>query len=243
MNRSGRGSSRDGEFVATQWSVVLNAADPDSPRHRACLAALCETYWLPLYAYLRRGGATSAQAEDSTQAFFTHLLSKQNLRHADPDRGRFRSFLLTCLKHFTANERQRAAAQKRGGNKPVLSFDFAAAESVYTMEPAHDMTPEKIFDRRWALTVLDRVSKRLREEFIRDGKREQFERLGPFLTQRASYAEVAAALHTSAGAARVAVHRMRNRYRDLLREEVAQTVAGPEEIDQEIRDLLSALGG
>lgn len=154
-----RRSHGPGGFAPTRWSLVLGAADPASPAYRSSLAELYESYWQPLYAFLRRRGCAPAEAEDHAQAFFAHLLESRHLRRADPQRGRFRSFLLTCLKNFVANERERAAAQKRGGGRPLLALDFGAAERAYSaLELAHELTPEREFDRRWALTVLGRAT-------------------------------------------------------------------------------------
>jgi len=223
---------------------VLAAGRPDAPRYRESLAALCQTYWLPLYVFLRRRGLDAHAAEDHTQAFFARLLEKHDLRRADPQRGRFRTFLLACLKNFVANELDKAQAQKRGGGRQALPLDFDNAESRYALEPAHDLTPEKLFDRQWAMTLLDLALSRLRAEAEQAGKLAPFERLSVLLADRAghgAYAEAAAALGMTEGAARVAVHRLRRRYRDLLRDEVAQTVADPADVDGEIRDLMAAL--
>jgi RNA polymerase sigma factor (sigma-70 family) len=233
------------QFATTRWSLVLAAGQRGSPQSSAALATLCENYWYPLYAYVRRRGHQADQAQDFTQAFFARLLEKNDLAAADPGRGRFRSFLLTSLKHFLANEWDRNRAQKRGGGGSVLSIDFGTAEERYRAEPAHDLTPEKIFDRRWALVLLENVLARLHDEAAQAGKADGFDRLKGFLTGEqpaATYGQLAAELNMSEGALKVAVHRLRRRYRELLRAEIEETVADAEEIDQEIRDLFSALG-
>ena len=232
-------------FTTTHWSLVLAAQRDSTPQARAALTRLCESYWHPLYAYLRRSGSSADDAQDLTQAFFARILEKQTFRSADPDRGRFRSFLLTSLKNFVANERERAKALKRGGALPVLSFEFEAAEERYQIEPPSDETPETVFERRWALTLLEHVVTRLRAELKKAGKEEQFEQLKVFLTgesRAVGYAEVGLRLNMSEGAVKVAVHRLRRRFRALLQDEIAQTVSSPAEVDDEIRHLWSAVG-
>ena len=224
--------------------MVLAAGKGASPDADAALASLCQTYWYPLYAFVRRLGHQPADAQDLTQEFFARLLEKQYLRAADPERGRFRSFLLSAVKHFLSKERDRAKAHKRGGGRKVLPLDFEAGESRYSLEPTHEITAEKVYERRWALTLLDQVFARLRDEFDRAGKRNEFDRLKVYLTGGAatlSYRDVAAELGMTEGAVKVAVHRLRRRYRDLVREEIAQTVAGPEDVDEELRHLFAAL--
>jgi RNA polymerase sigma factor (sigma-70 family) len=233
------------QFATTRWSLVLAAGKRSSPQSSAALATLCENYWYPLYAYVRRRGHEANEAEDFTQAFFARLLEKNDLAAADPGRGRFRSFLLASLKHFLANEWDRARAEKRGGGRSVLSIDFGTAEERYRAEPSHDLTPERIFERRWALVLLENVLARLHDESAQAGKADSFDRLKGFLTGEQSavtYGQLAAELNMSEGALKVAVHRLRRRYRELLRAEIEETVADAEEIDQEIRDLFSALG-
>jgi RNA polymerase sigma-70 factor (ECF subfamily) len=223
----------------------LAAGQRSSPQSSAALATLCENYWYPLYAYVRRRGHDADEAQDFTQAFFARLLEKNDLAAADPGRGRFRSFLLASLKHFLANEWDRARAEKRGGGRFVLSIDFRTAEERYRAEPSHDLTPEKIFERRWALMLLENVLARLHDESAQAGKMDSFDRLKGFLTGEQAamtYGQLAAELNMSEGALKVAVHRLRRRYRELLRAEIEETVADPEEIDQEIRDLFAALG-
>ena len=230
-------------FPTTHWSIVVAAGSPESPRYRQALEALCRDYWFPLYAFLRRRGYAPDEAQDYTQGFFAHMLEKQDLCRADPNRGRFRSFLLAMLKHFAADARQRAQAQKRGGGKKVVSLDLAEAEARYAAEPAHELSPEKLFERSWALTVLSRTMARLKQDAAA-GKPVLFEQLKAHLGGQADavpYRDLAARFNMSEGAIKVAVHRLRKRYRELLREEVAQTVSTPEEVEDEIRALFTAL--
>jgi RNA polymerase sigma-70 factor (ECF subfamily) len=243
---TGMNSSRFGvgHFATTHWSIVLSAGQPDSSRYQQALEALCRTYWFPLYAYLRRHGFDAQKAEDYIQAFFTSLLEKRGLRLADPKRGRFRSFLLTALKHFLANEHTRAQAQKRGGGRKILSLDIENAENQYIREPCDELSPEKLFERSWALAVLDRTMVRLQVEAVAAKKEKHFDCLKMYLTAEKNaipYNEVAVRLKMTEGAVKVAVHRLRQRYRDLLRDEIAQTVTTEEQINEEIRDLFTAL--
>ena len=236
-----RGRSR---FATTHWSVVLAAGSPESSRYQQALETLCQTYWFPLYAYLRRHGYDTHQAEEYTQAFFARILEKQNLRLADPERGRFRSFLLATLKNFLADERDRARAKKRGGGRKILSIDVQEAESQYALEPADRLSPEKLFDKSWALTLLDRTMARLKAELASKNKQELFEHLKAHLTAEKGsvpYRSVAAELGMTEGSVRVAVHRLRRRYRKLLRDEIVHTVASKDQIDEEINNLFSAL--
>lgn len=233
------------QFVTTHWSLVLQAGQPAGPNYRESLGTLCQTYWPPLYAYLRRRGYDASAAEDLVQGLFAHLLEREDIALADPQRGRFRSFLLTCLKHFVASAHDKDRAQKRGGGKAAVSLDISNAESRFAPQPADHWTPEREFERNWALTVLERVSARLREEMTLAGRSEQFERLRPSLAEsfkHGQYGEAARALGMTEAAVRVAMHRMRKRYRELLRDEVAQTLADPADVDGEIRDLMAALG-
>ena len=222
---------------------MLTAGRSNSTDARAALEQLCQPYWYPLYAYVRRRGYEAHEAEDLTQGFFARLLAKNDLAGVDRTKGKFRSFLLASLKHFLANEWDKAQAQKRGGGQVILPLDGSEAETRYQHEQAYELTPEKAFERQWALTILGHVLAQLRAEFVADGKTELFETLKGFLTgsdDEQSYAEVGARLRMSAGAIKVAVHRLRRRYRNLLREEIAHTVAGPEEVDEEIRALFAA---
>ena len=231
-------------FQTTHWSVVISAGQGTSLQSAEALERLCRTYWFPLYAYVRRRGYDAEEAKDLTQEFFLRLLQKQYLAHADHSKGHFRSFLLTALNHFLANDWRRAQAAKRGGGQPVISLDDPAAESRYALEPLSDLTPEKIYERRWALTLLDQALGRLGAEFAAAGRGPQFERLRGFLTTElgeSRYAAVAAELGMTADAVGVAVHRLRHRYRELVREEIAHTVASPAEVEDEIRWLFAAL--
>jgi RNA polymerase sigma factor (sigma-70 family) len=237
-------SQRRPVFVTTHWSMVLSAGRSDSTHAQAALEKLCRTYWLPIYAFVRRQGHNSHDAQDLTQEFFSRLLEKKSLAGVDPAKGRFRSFLLGSLKHFLANEWDKARAQKRGGGQRLISIDANHAETSYAIEPADQMTAEKIFERRWALTLLEQVMQQLREDYVRDGKTRLFEELKSTLTgasRSAPYAEIAARLAMSEGAVKVAVHRLRQRYRELLRAEIAHTVASPAEVEDEIRNLFATL--
>lgn len=232
-------------FATTHWSIVVAAGAVQHEEAQDVLSELCETYWLPLYAYVRRRGYSAPDAQDLTQGFFTRLLEKQTLQVADPQRGKFRSFLLASVDHFLANERDRAAAKKRGGGRAQLSLDLATAESCVSLEPAHELTPERLYERQWALTLLDLVVRRLEAEFQEAGKQRQFELLKDALSgdrERLPYVEVAAALGMSVEAARQSAHRMRKRYRALLREEVTRTVVDPSDVDEELANLFDALG-
>ncbi|HEX4593917.1 MAG TPA: sigma-70 family RNA polymerase sigma factor [Bryobacteraceae bacterium] len=232
------------EFPTTRWTLVVAASDPKRKEFRSALASLCENYWYPLYAYLRRRGYPADQAQDLTQEFFIRVLEGRYLDRADPEKGRFRAFLLTSLKFFVADEEDRNRAQKRGGGA-LLPLEFSCGEERYQREPAHDETPERIFERRWALSVLDRVVEKLRDEFVRHGRAEHFERLKVFLLGRsdAPYAALAHELNTSEGALKVAIHRLRKRYRELFRQEIADTVADPAEVESELRFLAAVLTG
>jgi RNA polymerase sigma factor (sigma-70 family) len=224
--------------------VIAAGGDTTSTAARAALTVLCDTYWYPLYAFLRSRGHSAADAEDVTQAFFARLLEKRTLRHADRDRGRFRSFLLSSLTHFAANEHERDGAQKRGGGIPRLSLEFENAEGRFQLEPATDETPEKVFDRRWAITLLERVLSRLRAEMVISGNPRQFEHLKTYLvgdSPRLSYRDSAAALGMSEGAVKVAVHRLRKRYRDLIRDEITHTVSSSAEVEEELQHLWASL--
>jgi RNA polymerase sigma-70 factor (ECF subfamily) len=238
---AGRGGGR---FETTRWSIVLTARGSDPPRAREALATLCGLYWFPLYAFVRSRGSAPEEAEDLTQAFFTHLLEKDALRQVDPGKGRFRSFLLASLKNFITDERRKESARKRGGDTTALSLDAEAAEGRYALEPADDLTPDRLFERQWALTVIDQALKRLRERYARTRKESHFDELRIFLTgehRPVPYSEIAVRLGLSEVAVKVAVHRLRKRFRDALRAEVAQTVATRREIDAELRSLHDAL--
>ena len=236
------GSSR---FPTTRWTLVVAAGDPQRKDSRSALVSLCENYWYPLYAYLRRRGHAPDEAQDLTQEFFMRLLGGRYLDKADPEKGRFRSFILTSLKFFAADEQDRQRAQKRGGGA-VVSFEFSSGESGeerYQREPGHDETPDRIFERRWALSMLERVMERLRDEFVQHDRPENFERMKVFLLgqSEAPYAALAGEMNTSEGALKVAIHRLRKRYRELFRQEIADTVADPAEVESELRYLAAVL--
>ena len=231
-------------FVTTRWTVVLSAQDKDAPQSSEALESLCRIYWHPLYAYARRLGHAPADAQDLTQEFFARLLEKQWLAAADREKGRFRTFLLVALKRFLANEWDRAHRQKRGGYATHLPLDTAVAEARYLTDLAKKLPADRVYERRWALTLLEQTMNRLRAEFSQAGKAAEFERLKVFLTADKSAiacADVARELGMSEGAARVAAHRLRRRFREVFREEVAHTVASAEDVDEEFRHLLEAL--
>ena len=232
------------QFPTTRWTVVVAAGDPGRKEARSALVSLCENYWYPLYAFLRRRGYPADQAQDLTQEFFTRVLEGRYLDRADQEKGRFRSFLLSSLKFFVADEGDRQRAHKRGGGQ-LVPLEFSTGEERYQREPAHDETPERIFERRWALSVLDRVVEKLRDEFVQHGRREHFDRLKVFLLGQsdAPYAALAREMNTSEGALKVAIHRLRKRYRELFRQEIADTVADPVEVESELRFLAAALTG
>src|ERR1700677_4249185 len=230
------------QFPTTRWTLVVAAGDPRRKEAGSALASLCENYWYPLYVYVRRRGYSADQAQDLTQEFFIRLLEGRYLDRADPEKGRFRSFLLTSLKFFVADEEDRNRALRRGGGA-VLPLEFSSGEERYQHEPGHDETPERIFERRWALTLIDRVVEKLRDEFVEHGHAEHFDRLKVFLLGQsdAPYAALAGKMNTSEGALKVAIHRLRKRYRELFRQEIADTVADPGEVESELRFLAAAL--
>jgi RNA polymerase sigma-70 factor (ECF subfamily) len=235
---------RQGVFATTRWSIVAAAGRRSSADSRQALQSLCEAYWPALYAYARRRESDVHRSQDLTQAFFAELLDKNYVGAADPGRGRFRSFLLTAFQHFLSKQYERANAQKRGGGRSPLSLDFAAADSNFGIEPAGGPTAEQIYDRHWTLALLGRVMERLGQEFVEAGKQSTFEVLKPLLIGEnpgASYAQAAASLNLSEAAARQAATRMRRRYRELLREEIAQTVETPDDVEEEIRGLFATL--
>jgi RNA polymerase sigma-70 factor (ECF subfamily) len=241
---SSHGTADAAGFAATRWSVVLAAAQGKrTPAAATAMEELCRAYWYPLYAFIRRRGYESHEAEDLAQGFFARLLEKRALQDVDPQKGKFRAFLLAALKHFLANERDRAQAQKRGGAHTLLQLDSLDGETRYRLEPAHDATPEKLFERQWALTVLHQVLARLQAEAEADGKAATFASLKGFLVgdRSQTHAAAGAALGLSEGAVKVAVHRLRRRYRELLREEIAHTVADPADVDEEIQYLRRCL--
>lgn len=230
-------------FVATQWSLVLSAGG-ESTRGQRALSQLCSRYWYPIYAFARKQGLAAPDAEDTTQGFFMHILSSEALATVDRAKGRFRSFLLASMKNFLANEWDRARAAKRGGGVPTMSLDATGAEERYRLEPADMLSPDKLYDRRWALTVLDQTVRQLAEEQAASGKAALFQAVRPVLDgghASFSYEEIGAQLGMSAGAVKVAVHRLRQRYRELLRGAVAETVVHAEDVDDELRQLIDAL--
>lgn len=230
------------EFPTTRWTLVVAAGGPGRKEARPALVSLCENYWYPLYAYLRRRGYSADQAQDLTQEFFVRVLEGRYLDRADPEKGRFRSFILTSLKFFVADEEDRQRAHKRGGGA-LVPLEFSAGEERYQREPAHEETPERIFERRWALSMLDRVVEKLRGEFVHHGRPEHFERLKVFLLGQsdAPYATLAREMNTSEGALKVAIHRLRKRYREIFRQEIADTVADPVEVEAELKYLAGVL--
>ena len=242
-----RRPARGDQFLTTHWSMVVSAGRKGSAEAGRALAVLCENYWFPLYAFVRRAGHTADNAQDLTQEFFLRLLARNSLAAADPQRGRLRSFLLGAMKHFLANQQRRRATQKRGGRRAMLSLDFNAGENRYNLlEPVDNLTPERLYQRRWALALLDLVLGRLREESLAAGKLPLFDHLKQFLAgsaEKAPYLEVANELAVSEGAVKVAVHRLRRRYRQLLKEEIARTIVEPETLEDELRELLAALSG
>jgi RNA polymerase sigma-70 factor (ECF subfamily) len=238
------GGGRAVEFDSTRWSIVLAAGDLSAPAAQEAMTQLFRAYWYPLYFYVRRRVGDVHEAQDLIQDFFTRLLERNVLAAADPKRGRFRSFLLASLRNFLANEWTKSQAEKRGAGRMLQGLDFESGERRYRREPADEFTPEKLFERRWAETLLDRVVARLRSEYERSGKEAHFNHLQSFLTGKnpqSSYREAATNLGISEGTAMVMAHRMRRRFRDLLRSEIAQTVTDPETIDDEIAYLFVAL--
>jgi RNA polymerase sigma factor (sigma-70 family) len=228
-------------FPTTCWTMVLHAGNRPSPESSEALVYLCRAYWHPLYAFIRFRGHSAHDAQDLTQAFFAHLLEHQALNTIDRDKGKFRSFLLASLKNFLANEYDKDNAQKRGGGHTLHSLDFASAESRMQIEPSHNLTPEKAFDRQWAITLLDHVLAVLRTEYESAGDAPFFDELKATITGDAdTYAEIALRTGRTAGAIKVAAHRLRRRYRDLLRAEIAQTVDAAE-IDEELQHLMAAV--
>lgn len=231
-------------FATTQWSAVVTAGGDTSPESHRALELLCTSYWYPLYAYVRRQGYSVEDAQDLTQQFFMRLLERKYLKLADPNRGRFRTFLLTSLKNFLINEWNKANREKRGGGCQVVSLDTERTETRLRAEPADDRTPEKAFARRWAMVVLDRVLNELEAECVVNGRGQMFEEIKSSLSSdgsESSYAEIAQRLGMTEGNLKVNVHRLRHRYRELLRAEIARTVDSPADVDDEIRELLAAL--
>lgn len=244
-NRPPEGAAASpGRFSTTRWSLVLAVRQGEASEVREALSTLCTLYWYPLYAFVRRRGYGPEDAHDRVQGFFTQLLEKNPLAVPDPHRGRFRSWLLGSLKHYLSNERDRENALKRGGGQHLLSLEWGAAEARFVHEPVEVLTPERAYERRWAVTLLEHVLTLLCDEYHRAGRGALFDSLKGLLTgaaREASYQEIAESLDLSAGAVKVAAHRLRARYRALLREEIAQTVERAEDVDDELRLLLSSL--
>ena len=244
LEQDTEGAQRDRWFSTTHWSQVLRAAQPDSTEAYEALTRLCHTYWYPLYAFVRRQGHSPEDAQDLVQGFFARLLEKGFLKDADPEKGKFRSFLLIALRRFMANEWDRARRLKRGGGFEIVSLDQPETEQRYASEPMDDRSPEKVYDRLWAMTLLEQVLNRLEAEFAAAGKATLFDELKLYLNGlngQSTYAEVGSRLGMTVAAVKVAVHRLRQRYRELLRLEIAHTVATPEAIDDEIRELFAAI--
>ena len=239
-----RGNPTEVWFATTHWSVVLAARDMASSEADVALAELCRTYWYPLYAFVRRKGHDSHDAQDLTQSFFARLLEKNYVAQVDRDRGRFRTFLLAALTHFLADEWDKAQRQKRGGGRKMISFDAASAEERYRLEPIDELDAAKLYERRWVTTLFDQVLARLEQEFRDSGKGGLFDRLkGSLLADDSalSHAELGVRLGLSVDVVKQTVHRMRRRYRELFREEIAQTVAGPGEVEDELKHLFAVL--
>ena len=236
----------ESRFATTHWSLVLAAGQRGSAGAEEALARLCSLYWYPVFAFVRRQGHLPEDAQDLTQGFFTRLIEKGDLGDADRNRGRFRSFLLTACQHYLSNERDRARAEKRGGGRLPVSIDVAAAESRYVRAPAHSETPERLYERQWCVTLLAAVLDDVRQDYEAAGRTAVFDRLKRFLTGdegAGTHAEAARDLGMTADAVKVAVHRLRRRYREALRSRVADTVETDQEIEDEIRHLLRTLEG
>lgn len=233
-------------FPTTHWSVVLAAGDAGSPQADVALADLCRTYWYPLYAFIRRQGHRAHDAQDLTQTFFARLLAKNQVAQVDRERGRFRTFLLAALKHFLADEWDKARRLKRGGDREIISFDAASAEERYLLEPVDHYDAARLYERRWVTTLFDKVLTRLEAEFRDSSRGELFEALkGGLLADdsRARYADIGVRFGKTEDAVKQTVVRMRRRYRELFREEIAQTVAGPAELEDELKHLFAVLSG
>ncbi len=234
-----------GGFATTLWSIVVAAGHGSTSDAQPALEQLCRTYWFPLYAHVRRRGYSREDAEDLTQAFFARLLTHESLSMADPSRGRFRCFLLAALNHFLANEWNKARAEKRGGDRSHLFFDTATAEQLYDREDSRELNAQELYERTWALQFLDHARERLRYTYAEEGKADRFDALERFLPgdeTPPSYSQAAGQLRMPEGPLKAEVHRLKRRYGRLLREEVAHTMAGPGEIDDELRYLIQVLG-
>jgi RNA polymerase sigma factor (sigma-70 family) len=236
---------RRSDFASTQWSVVLSAAQNDTETSRSALEKLCRTYWQPLYAFVRRSGRSKEDAEDLVQGFFASFLGRNSVAGVDPQKGRFRAYLLSCLKHYMFNEWKRDRSQKRGGEAVHLPLDWQSAANRYEAKVADDLAPDRLYDREWALTLIERVVNLLGEEFAREGRSEQFEQLKFCLvpgSRKVSHEEMGNSMNKSPEAVRKAVQRLRKRYRKLLQNEVTETLSSPEHLKEEMRALLAALG-
>ena len=244
MSESDNAPPAHGQFTTTHWSVVLAAGTGRAPGAQDALERLCRAYWYPLYAFVRRLGHPHANAQDLTQGFFAYLLERDLVARADRRAGRFRSFLLGSLKHFLAHEHERATALKRGGGQPVISLDQFDPEERYALEPPDAATPETIFDQRWALQQIQNALSRLRAEYASAGRGPLFDLLKDYVwgdKNALGLAEIAGRLDLTEEAVKKSVQRLRQRFRDSLRAEVAQTVATPDQIDEELRHLRAAL--
>jgi RNA polymerase sigma factor (sigma-70 family) len=240
-----QGLAGSGAFHTTHWSIVLRAGQSDTGLAQKALEDLCQRYWYPIYCFVRRRGYSPEDSQDLTQEFFSRLLASNGLASVDRTKGKFRSFLLASVSHLLANEWNRSQRQKRGGGALHFSLDVAAAEGRFRLEPSDELTPETIYERRWAETVVDSVTSRLEAEFAEAGMAKRFEVLKVFLVadgEPASYAEMARRIEVSEGAVRTAIYRMRQRYGELFRAEIAQTVSGPHEMEEELRHFLAVLG-
>jgi RNA polymerase sigma factor (sigma-70 family) len=241
-----RGAVPDGvaTFRTTHWNVVLAAGETDHERGREALEQLCAAYWYPLYVFARRQGYDAAESEDLTQEFFARLLQRRDLAEVSPEHGRFRSFLLASFKHLLVNEYHRQRTEKRGGGTTTFSLERGEPEARYRLEPADPVSPEILFERRWAMTVLERAVDRLREEYAVSEKADLFEELKEFLSNQKSlpHETIASKYNISVGAVGVSIHRLRKRYAEVLRDEIAHTVSTPEDIDDEVRHLIAAVG-
>ncbi len=233
-------------FATTQWSLVVAAAKNDSVSgSKEALEQLCENYWYPLYAYVRRRGFSPDESSDLTQAFFAQFLEKNSIEHADPERGKFRTFLLTSLKNFISNQWRSEQALKRGGHLKKISLEISRGEEKYALEPVDETTAEKLFDRRWAMTLLSAAFDKLQSEYAQNGKQELFDQIKPYLVgnnDNVPYRQVAESAGITENAVKVSVHRLRKRCGLLLREEIAQTVNSEDEVDEELREMSATLG-
>ncbi len=244
--RESGGGGSSGRFMTTRWTMVVSAAGPQSPTSRQALEYLCRRYWFPLYAFIRRQGAGPQEAEDLTQGFLARLLEKRYLEQVDRSRGRFRTFLLTSLSHYLSNERDKTRAVKRGSGRPLVSFDAADAETRYLRQPVDTRSPEADFERKWAMTVLEIAIEKVRHQMLDAGRAELFESLKQCLSGQSdasTYAAIGRSLGMTEEAVKAAALRMRRKFRQAIREEIARTVEGPQNIDEEIKNLLNALSG